>query len=249
MVVSESASRRAGVTVCALVALLAGACGDGTRPPDPEPSIGMLDPQKTHYQRQYSAWAVEYMRWQFQTPASVLWDVKDCVAYQDPESDVAFLEQDLAARTEPKPCAFSSKKAIFFPLLSLSSPVLYYTDSAMAPGSGDEDVLEQAVTDSMKDLVFEDVSVMVDESELREPRRGLIEPTGYSYTPYRGDNLLYRNYGVLDFPPVIEPAVVGGYWVLLAPLAPGPHEISISLKVSLSGPTIRSEFTYRLMLD
>ena len=234
----------------ALVALSASACGDGTRPPDAEPSIGMLDPGKKHYEgRGYPEWAVAYMQWQFQTAASILWDVKDCTAGQDATSPVVFLEQEIATNTEPRPCAFSSEKAILFPLLSLASPVIHYTDSAMPLPSSDVNELKRRVNESIDDFFIEEASIRVDDRELRQPREGKIEPTEYEYSPYPGDNLLYRYYGVTPVPPVVAPAVVGGYWVLLAPLARGPHEISILLRGSLSGPIIRNQFTYHLMLE
>src|SRR5687768_18128762 len=132
-----SASGRAGVLAYALVALLVSGCGDGTRPPDAEPTIGMLDPRGRHHGLTYAQWAVEYMQWQFEAPFTALYEVKDCTAWQDRDHDgevdgpVAFLDSDLAARAEPNACAFGSGKAILFPLLPLTSLAPYYTDSTM----------------------------------------------------------------------------------------------------------------------
>ena len=248
--VMASASGRTGLMACALVALSASACGDGTRPPDAEPTIGMLDPHKKHYEEKgYPEWAVAYMKWQFETAASILWDIKDCTAGQDATSPVVFLEQELATNTAPRPCAFDSEKAILFPLLPLGSPVTYYTDSSMPLPSADVSVLTRRVNESIDDFIIDEASIRVDGRELRQPLGGKIEPTQYEYSPYPGDNLLYRYYGVTPVPPVVNPAVVGGYWVLLPPLARGSHEISVLLQGSLSGPIIRNQFTFHLMLE
>jgi hypothetical protein len=241
------ASGRAGLMAAALAAL--SGCGDGTRPADAAPTMDMLDPEKTHYGLTYSQWAVAYMKWQFETAASILWDIKDCTAGQDVTSPVVFLEQELATHTEPSPCAFGSEKAILFPLLSRSSPVIHYADSSMPVPSSDVGVLTLRINDSISEFRIDEASVRVDDSELYQPREGKIEPISYEYTPYPGDSLLYRYYGVSPVPEVVSPAVVGGYWVLLGPLTRGPHEISILLRGSLSGTIVRNQFTYRLMLE
>ena len=159
---------------CALVALSASACGDGTRPPDAEPTIAMLDPHKKHYEEKgYPEWAVAYMKWQFETAASILWDIKDCTAGQDATSPVVFLERGARHEHGPSPfCAFDSEKAILFPLLPLGSPITYYTDSSMPLPSADVSVLTRRVNESIDDFIIDEASIRVDGRELRQPLGG-----------------------------------------------------------------------------
>jgi hypothetical protein len=226
----------------------------------------MLDPQARHYELTYSELAVLYMKWQFETSFSVLFDVKDCTAGQDLDHDgelgpVVFLDRDLAFRTEPSPCAFSSASAIFLPLLSLTSLTPFYTDRVIKAAKLDVDAaqvspqaLESSIEDFMRRLVIEDVSIQVDSLELRDPLSGRIAPTEYSYVPYPGDNLLFQFYGAMagDIPAVVEHAFVAGYWILLKPLGRGPHELSVFVRGHTGGgdlQVIHEQFTYHLMLD
>jgi hypothetical protein len=177
------------------------------------------------------------------------------------DGPVVFLDKELAARTEPRACAFGSEKAILFPLLSLTSLAPYYTDSAIeaakpgvAAAGVTEDALRKSVATFMDQLFIEEASVGVDGREVRAPRSGQIEPTKYDYKPFPGDNMLFAYFGVADadIPETVEPAFVAGYWLLLAPLGRGEHEIS----GSVLGHTTRSNiqvihevFTYRLTLE
>jgi hypothetical protein len=261
-------SGKAGLTVYALVALAASACGDGTRPPSPELKISMLDPRGRHHELTYPEWAVAYMKWQFETSFSILLEVKDCTAGQDGDRDgnldhpVAFLDKELAFRTEPRPCTFSSEKAILFPLLSLSSLTPYYTDpviKAAKHGVDAADVSPQELEasieeDFMQKLVIEEISIQVDGLELREPLSGRIGPTNYSYAPYPGDNSLFHFYEVEAdrIPELVEHAFVAGYWILLPPLGRGAHELSVFVRVRTGGrdvQVIHEQFTYHLALD
>jgi hypothetical protein len=261
-------SGKAGLTVYALVALSASACGDGTRPPSPELKISMLDPRGRHHELTYPEWAVAYMKWQFETSFSILLEVKDCTAGQDGNRDgdldhpVAFLDKELAFRTEPRPCTFSSEKAILFPLLSLSSLTPYYTDpviKAAKHGVDAADVSPQELEasieeDFMQKLVIEEISIQVDGLELREPLSGRIGPTNYSYAPYPGDNSLFHFYEVEAdrIPELVEHAFVAGYWILLPPLGRGSHELSVFVRVRTGGrdvQVIHEQFTYHLALD
>ncbi len=237
-----------------LLGLAVCACGDGTRP---AATVRMLDPVNAVHGKTYPQWAVEYMKWRFETPFSVLADVKDCGAGQDPAQPVAFLAEDLAARTEPLPCAFASERSLLVPLFPLS------VDSATAPNGL---ALKKALDDAMQQFVIEEASITVDGLVLEAPLSGRIEATKYAYEPSPGDSALFALYGVADVPPVVDPAFVAGYWVLLRPLGSGRHEVSISLrartggavpngvKVGVAGDDVvgviqSDEFTYHLKLD
>jgi hypothetical protein len=263
-----SANERAGIIAFALVLAVCG-CGDGTRPAPAEPTISMLDPDplQRHYGLTYSEWAVAYMKWQFETSSSILLDVKDCTAGQNAERNgelgpVVFLERDLAARIAPRRCEFSSQKAVFFPLLSVTSLTPYYTDPIIKQAMFDVDPkelspqqLERSIEDFMKRLVIDQVSIRVDGLELQDPLSGRIAPPApYSYKPYRGDSVLFHLYGVQpeNIPEEVENAFVSGYWILLQPLGPGAHELSVVVRGHTGGgdlQVIHEQFTYDLMLD
>jgi hypothetical protein len=260
-----SASERAGVIAFALVLSVCG-CGDGTRPASAEPTISMADPREKHYGLGYADWAVAYMKWQFETSFSVLLDIKDCVAGQDVDHDgelgpVIFLDRDLALRTAPRACEFSSEKAILFPLLSVGSLTPYYTDRVITEATLHVDAsqapakdLEDSVSKFMARLVIDEVSIRVDGRELRDALSGRIAPTKYSYEPYPGDNFLFRFYGAEEdtIPGVVEDAFVAGYWIMLKPLGPGAHELSVIVRGHTGGEDLqvfKEQFTYQLTLD
>jgi hypothetical protein len=250
VVVRGRVTRPAASLAFALALLPLFGCGDGTRAPQPDPGISMLDPSKAHHGKTYADWAVAYMKWQFETPLPILWDVKGCTTGQSKDSPVAFLDQGAATKTRPAPCTLGAEQSTFFPLLPLGSEAAYYTDSVMPLPSTDANVLEDRVKRYMRDLVIDDAEITVDGRALREPTSGELSPTFYSYEPWPGDNLLYGAYSIPNAAiPATVDAFVAGYWVLLAPLAAGEHQLSLSIHVHLNGKVVRNEFTYELLVE
>jgi hypothetical protein len=247
--VCKRVTRTVGTRAVALTLLLVG-CGDGTRPPEPDPGIRMLDPGALHFGKSYADWAVAYMKWQLETPLSVLWDVKGCTTGQSQNDHVVFLDQSAASKTQPAACSIATEESIFFPLLPLTSEGVYYTDSVMPVASSDASLLEDRVARYMRELVMDEAEIRVDGRVLHAPTSGKLPPTPYDYQPWPGDNLLYRMYGIPDSEiPATVKAFVAGYWVLLPPLAGGQHRISLSIHADLHGKVVRNEFSYDLFVD
>ena len=242
----QSAGDRLLYIACASLAVAAVGCGDGTRPAG---TVSMLNPNQPHYGKTYSEWAVEYMKWQFETPFSILADIKACTPGQDMESAVVFLGEEQARHTEPHACELASQKPIFLPLLRLSSPAAsYYVDSALVPSASAAE-LQASVDDFMRRLVIEEAVVSVDGRTLQDPLLGRIEATRYSYAPDPADSALFEFYGVADPPPVVDPAYVSGYWLLLSALRPGQHELFVAVRGHTGGANIqviREQYTYHL---
>ena len=72
-------------------------------------------------------------------------------------------------------------------------------------------------------------------------------PTQFSYTVPTGDNI-YSAFGVAGVSGTIDPSFSVGYWVMLAPLAAGTHDIAFAGQVTGTSP-FQVQVSYQLTLQ
>jgi hypothetical protein len=232
-----------------LAALLLVACGSNAEPSQSTTTVEMLDPTQPHYGKTYSDWAVAWWQWFFAQPGTTH-PVSDatgehCAEGQDPTSPVFFLVGTEGGTADRSQCQFSSKQAILFPIINDDldnaggDPTMPSTlDQLIASGNNWFDTVS-----------LPSLSANVDGQLLSGLERGAAGPTQFSYDVPAGDNI-YQTFGLTGVSGTIDPAITVGYWVLLAPLPAGAHEIhfSGSLQDPVNGALV-VDVTYELTLQ
>jgi hypothetical protein len=231
-----------------LAALLVAACGSNSDPGQTT-AAEMLDPTQPHYGKTYSDWGVAWWQWFFAQPGTTH-PISDatgerCTEGQDPASPVFFLVGTGGGKVNRSQCQFSSKQAVLFPILNDDLDNAG-GDPAMAS------TVDQLVTSGntwFKTVDLPSLSANVDGQSLSGLERGAAGPTQFSYDVPADDNI-YQASGLTGVSGTIDPAVTVGYWVLLAPMSAGAHEIHFSgtNEDPINGNMI-VDVTYELMLQ
>lgn len=221
------------LVVLILTTVGAGACA----PAAEEPSASSLrtsprsaaewqpwEPSAEYSGKSLAEWATELWRWSFSWTSCDVplydHDGSTCGAFQDENSPVFFFMPGMAP-THRTRCVVPADKAVLVPLTS------YSTDNVGLPHDAERSIEEleddaETILSTMSDL-----RLVVDEHEILDLERYVIEPTRYSYDLAPEPNW-YTCYGVPGVVGPIDPAVFTGYFVLMPPASVGIHTIEYS---------------------
>ncbi len=202
----------------------------------------VLSPAGKHYGKTYGEWSEAFWQWAFSMPTTrhPMFDSADVGAGQ--QGTVWFLSGNFTGTPVTRNVTIPSGTALFIPLVNI------WADNTDCNGSGQiisdensESVLRanaKAVEDTASDLscTIDGIAVPGLANALTTPFRiQSSTPGGFSYTLPASQNLL-NYFGLacwtdpnnvpLRVDASIYHAVADGYYVLIAPLAPGPHTIT-----------------------
>jgi hypothetical protein len=198
--------------------------------------ITVLEPGTAHYGKSYAQLTGDWYNWAIQFPLATNPIVEnglvDCSRGQ--AGKIWFLAGNFAgAAGEPNPssrtCTLPSGKALFFPL---ANSIFWVPEDA-------------ATVDEVRNLANAPMNVV---SQLRLTIDGVAVSDPFAYraqSPPGGFALRFgRLLADFGYPPLPDPrqAVTDGYWILLAPLPYGSHEIQFSS----TSPTFKLQVTYHL---
>jgi hypothetical protein len=199
--------------------------------------VDLLDPQAPHYGKTYAEWAAAWIAYiNSVAPPECANPIKatsgtGCALYQDPASPVFFLAGNVMGLSIRTGCVVPKDKALFFPLLEVSG------DNAGVPA---DQLLSDAELESyvIANFGFYQTSTLhasVDGQSIGHLERGGIMSAPYSLEFPAGDNA----YTCLGTDGVVGTfnGFLSGYWVLLAPLASGPHAIEFGGETMGSTPS------------
>jgi hypothetical protein len=228
-------------------------CGSSSAPVT---GVEPLDPKKPHYGKTYAEWAAAWVEWVYQWPegaaasdggvtaddgGSTACDggpppgcvdpVADttgalCAFAQDPNSPVFFLAGDWGGVVRRASCIAPAGKALFLPVV-----VGVFQDNGGVP-----------------------VTMLKTDPQLMASAAAELQPVSQVLFSVDGHSVSLQSYAVVAahyqyvLPPEPNiftcqgsPGVTGtysgytsGYFVLLPPLAPGPHTIALSAKVDMT---------------
>lgn len=213
-----------------------------------EPACGAPGPaiwpvRSRPYNRAFEYWASAWWQWAFSvpTPSNPILDTtgEQCMVGQ--QGRVWNLAGVPGAGAVTRQCQVPCDRALFFPIFNA-----FNINVAPPPYASDEE-LEQILVEFI-DQVVSSVSVELDGQPLHVTiQNSRIRPHFFSYA-LSGDNILMPFFG-LDVPAgAYAPAVDDGYYVMLSPLAPGPHTLRFTASGSFSGgpPELLQDATYEL---
>jgi len=167
----------------------------------------------------YGAWGSKWWQWAYSIPVAdnPLFDETGAKAGTGQSGPVYFLAGVMnVSGTAERTIAVPAGKALFFPMLNLA------TDNVdVDPPRTVQQLYDRADFFVSK---ITDLHASIDGNPVPNPfdYRG-TSPEPFSYDLPATDNI-YQFWGS-NISGKIEPAVSDGYWLMLAPLAPGPHEI------------------------
>lgn len=193
------------------------------------PNPGVLPPHSKAFGKTYGQWAAKWWQWAFSIPmdSNPLLDETGEFCDEGQHGKVWFLAGNFGGVTE-RTCHVPHGKALFFPIINAAFwvPEDGATEEAVRAGAN-------AVIDGAADLeVTIDGRPLTDLLDYRAESPAFVLP---------GDELLVD----LGFEPGDRyPTVADGYWVLLAPLSKGEHEIHFSAALPDFG--FESDVTYHL---
>jgi hypothetical protein len=239
-------SRRTLAVLAALIAVATVAAVRWSRHRDTPRAI-VLENGKTHYGKTYPEWASAWWRWYLETPQPTTGCVlltedatgERCDFGQPP--DAFFLVGTLGSTVVRTRCVVPSGRPIFFPIVNM-----------LSDGAGDspaEQVTREQhaarVTDSLNKATS--LAAKVDGVAL-DIARFRVDVTSFSYTLPPEPNL-YSCGGSHGVTGKVDPSWQGGYWVLLAPLSAGRHEISFKGTLHLATGESVVDVTYHLRVQ
>lgn len=184
---------------------------------DENPNPGVLPPDETAFGLSYGEWGAVWWNWAFSSPVedNPLTDTTGENCGTNQEGHVWFLAGflDIFGLGGPveRECTVPAGKALFFPIIN---EVCVATDE-----SETEEEMRACANDAIDAVTFVEASIDgVPLSDLWEyraesPAFPLVLPEGAILDQLIGLNGTF------------EPAVTDGYWIMLAPLSVGEHEI------------------------
>jgi hypothetical protein len=221
----------------AAVVLTAGIALSASLPTDAAGRGQPLDPTRRHFGTSYEELTGDWWNWAVQFPLAtnpILENGRvDCSRGQS--GKIWFLAGNFGgAAGEPNPsdrtCRIQPGKALFFPVAN----TLFW-----APEDGDD-------VDEVR-RIANDATNAISELEVTVDGRPITDLFGYrAQSPPGGFALrfgpLLADFGFDPAPDPRQPAVADGYWILLAPLRNGVHELHIRAS---DPPDLNIEVTYR----
>jgi hypothetical protein len=197
----------------------------------------ILPPESNPYGHSYGEWAAKWWQWSLGTQASInpLTDTTGKFCSQSQSGDVWFLAGTFGGPVT-RTCTVRKDKALFFPLLNSA----YFAWLSDPPETRTEEFVRAQTACS----VPTDLVVTIDDVEVSNPVQYHEE------SPLFDVQLPKKNVMGLteDIAPqlLLSPSADHGYYLFLAPLAPGKHTISWSGSWSCVYGDFSQDVTYNL---
>jgi hypothetical protein len=183
------------------------------------PNPGVLPPGENAFGKSYGEWSAEFAQWLYSLPADQhpLFDTADC---NEGQSGKVWFLGGTFTTVEPAPdvvigfaerdCTIPTGKALFFPIVNADC------NTIGEPESTRDDLRDCAnfLADHIQDL-----TCTIDGRPLRNLERYRAESPPFLIGPLPENNILGAE------PDTVGESVGDGFYILLAPLSKGEHEI------------------------
>jgi len=221
--------------------LRAGGSAAGTSCGAPGPAIWPV--RSAPYGRSYEYWTSAWWQWAFSvpSPSSPLLDTtgESCMVGQ--QGRVWNLAGVTGAGAVTRECSVPCDRALLLPFFNA-----FNINIGDPPYASDAE-LEQVLVDFI-DQVVTSVSAELDGVPLSVTLSSTrIRPAFFTYA-LPGANILKDMFGLTVPAGAYDSAVNDGYYVMLSPLAPGPHTLHFTASGSFTGgePEVLQDVTYEL---
>lgn len=229
-------SRTPWIAACAV------ACAAGLGIGLAEAAKPKLDPRvhdlkKKNYGRTSKQWCAEWWQWatSFPADASALADDDGDYVEVGQRGPVWFLCGTFGSGAVTRTAKIPENRALFFPILNS------YWDNVGFPEPFTVDELKERAAENVSQYDIPSLRVTVDGSEIQGVDRMRVASDAFAITLPPGSLFESLTQGQYQAG-VHSPAVTDGYWVMLRPLALGPHTI----RIQGSAPGVTLDVTYDL---
>jgi hypothetical protein len=174
---------------------------------------GIIPPNAHAYGMTYGEWSAEWWKWAISIPVSEhpLFDNGDCDTGQI--GKVWFLGGSFAGTTTVRECTVPSGRAIFFPVVNVECSTV-----EPPPFHGENEAELRECAKGFMDGASATLSATIDGRSVQNIASYRVQSPLFTFSA-PADNVLF-------IPgPVKGQSVSDGYWLLLAPLSRGEHEI------------------------
>jgi len=229
-------------TVCAAMVLLLVATPGLAAGRNPNPAV--LPPGSASHGRTYGDWAAAWWTWALQFPLdqNPITDATGVHGSAGQKGPIWFLAGTFDGSAE-RAITVPKGKRIFFPLFNVFNDYSCPDpDYQPAPGQTLEEFLTEgaeAISDMVTGL-FAEVDGM--------PIQNL-----WDYRTHSDMGMFTKHPSLLEFDPCLtsgpQPAVVAGYWLMLAPLARGQHTVRFGSSAYFGDFEFGVEVTYYVTVD
>jgi hypothetical protein len=197
---------------------------------------GILPPQSRAFGKTYGQWSGEFWKWEFSIPAvhHPLFDTADCGTGQS--GKVFFLGgvfNDTGIST--RSCTIPAGKAVFFPLIN--------TECSILEGNGTTEAELRACATASVDKVT-DLEAVIDGVPIHNLRSYRAQSPLFIFGPLPAGNI-FDFFHIPAPAGTTSPSVSDGYYLMLAPLSVGRHEIHF---VGKNSDGFIQDITYHLTI-
>lgn len=229
-------------------ALFATACGDDgdTAAPDAAPPSPTFAPDESPYGKSLSQWAAGWWTWALELPRTGHPLMGGpCAAGQ--AGDVFYIAGNFGG-TEARTCTVPAGKALFFPILNSLCWPAPETEGCETLGTTAE--LTRCAGDIFDIGPAHTMTVTIDGETIADPESYRASTGRFSWPPppFAESEWIAPSLGPIPantcgVPEGDRYGVGDGYWMMLRPLAPGPHVLRI---VGSIAGTFSLDVTYQL---
>ena len=203
---------------------------------------GVIPPQARPFGGSYGQWSALWWQWAYSIPAArnPLFDETGANCGEGQSGKVWFLAGSYGSFTEPavRRCRIPQGKAIFFPILNVVAGSGVYDCDPSVPGVPcDVPALRQLTATLMDNPIL--LEADVDGRPIQNPNSYRAVSPVFKIT-YPEDNINGLPAGMY------YPQVSDGYWIMLAPLSTGAHNIHFKGIVDFFGYIFTTEVTYEI---
>jgi hypothetical protein len=208
----------AALLLVAALAALVLAPAPAAQAGNPNPRV--IPPQAHPYGHTYGEWAARWFQWAFSIPVPVnpFLDETGALCGQSQSGPVWYLASNFGGSTTRSECTVPPGKAILFSILATECSVL-----EPDPYHGDDEAELRACANYWMDQTTE-VEISVDGVPITGLRNNYrFDSPLYTFT--LPDNNVFQLFGLEAPAGTTSLSVADGFYVMLAPLPPGPHTI------------------------
>jgi hypothetical protein len=209
---------------------------------------GIIPPYARPHGMTYGEWGAKFSQWNYSLPSGEhpLFDTADCHVGQT--GKVWFLggtftvveDNGVLIGEASRECTIPAGTALFFPILNTDCNEFVDVDPS-APPEDVETYLRGCANDLADYIQVQDLKVTVDGKEIEHLGLYRKESPPYMIGPLPYDNVL----GLPEFAGDTALAVGDGYWIMLAPLSRGEHDIHFEGAVFVE----EQNFRFELFID
>jgi hypothetical protein len=188
---------------------------------------GVKKGQPTIYGKTYGEWSATWFQWAYAGPEganAVEDETGELCAVHQPQGKVWFLAGSFGLPSVQRTCTIPPNRALLYPLINIS-----WTD---CPGTPDEDLTDAQVRDLLATSAAGDLACQLtstlDGAAISSLQILTVRTQSPNFTTILPEDSVITGSCVPPLPPgQTGRQIAEGYWVMLPPLSPGTHTLTL----------------------